>query len=180
MKPLRSTWNVLFLLCIFCLSCHEQPMQSSTSKADTDTELLAIQETIDGLYESIHVDKGEVSDLDQLLAHFAPEARLGSVKEGKADLKTAVEYFEGWEAAMMEVKPDLLKEWEIEGKSQYFGNIAYHTSQYGVYFNSTEEMAEQGIINYQLVKIDGKWKVLSMIWHAEKPGQKIPSDYFSR
>ena len=179
MKPLRSIWRILLLFCIICLSCNEKSKQASKIEATTDSELTAIQETIDGLYESIHVDKGEVADLDQLLAHFAPDARLGSVKEGKADLKTAIEYFEGWEAAMKEIRPDLLKEWEINGKSQYFGNIAYHTSHYGVYFNSTEEMAEQGIINYQLVKIGGDWKVISMIWHAENPEYKIPSNYFS-
>lgn len=179
MKTLRSTWSTLFLFYIICLSCNNEPKESLLTETTADPELQAIQETIDGLYESIHVDKGEVADLDQLLSHFAPDARLGSVQEGKTDLKTAVEYFESWNAAMKEIKPDLLKEWEIEGKSQYFGNIAYHSSHYGVYFNNTEEMAEQGIINYQLVKLDDGWKVLSMIWQAEKPELKIPAAYFT-
>lgn len=180
MKPFGSTWRILVLFCFISFSCNEKSQQTPKSEITTDSELTAIQETIDGLYESIHVDKGEVADLDQLLTHFTPDARLGSVKEGNADLKTAIEYFEGWEAAMKEIRPGLLKEWEIKGKSQYFGNIAYHTSHYGVYFNSTEEMAEQGIINYQLVKVGGDWKVLSMIWQAEKPDNKIPSNYFSK
>jgi len=167
---------ITYTLLVF-ISCSKE-MEQKNALNDSDPELVAIQKTIDGLYANIHVEEGKLPDFEVLLSHFAPEARLGSVTNNTTSLKSAGEYFEGWMAMMEQYQPQLLEEFEIEGKSQYFGNIAYHTSLYGVHVNTRDSLTERGIINYQLVKLNNDWKVLSMIWESEKPEKQINSDYF--
>jgi hypothetical protein len=167
------------LIILGCEKSTEETISDLVESPIADPNLAAIQETIDGLYASIHVKDGQLPDMDHLLSHFAPEARLGAVSNGATALKSATEYFEGWKSGMEQFQPDLLEEFEIEGKSQYFGNIAYHTSLYGVHVNTRDSLVERGIMNYQLVKLGEDWKVLSMIWQSEKDGNTIPNNYFN-
>ena len=152
---------------ITTLACQDKTDFTVEQTPASDTELASIKTTIDGLYANIRVENGQTPEIEDILYYFAPQARMGSVKEGATSLQHATQYFDGWMEAMNKLTPELLKEWEIEGKSQYFGNIAYHTTKYGVYFNTTDSIAEQGIFNYQLVKLGDDWKVISMIWQAE-------------
>ena len=160
------------------LACQEKSEITIEQTPASDPELTSIQAAIDGLYANIRVENGQTPEIDDILYYFAPQARMGSVKDGAASLQNANQYFDGWMEAMKKLTPELLKEWEIEGKSQYFGNIAYHTSKYGVYFNTTDSIAEQGIINYQIVKLGDDWRVISMIWKAEDKNNIIPGTYF--
>lgn len=172
---LRVLSMVLFSI---LYSCSQPENKDKSIENQPDKEAMAIQTTIDGLYSNIHVESGALPDFDILLSHFAPEARLGYVSGDSTILKTAEEYFAGWKSMMEQYQPDLLEEWEIKGTNQHFGKIAYHTSYYGVHVNSRDSLAEQGIINYQLVKLAGDWKVLSMIWQSKTEELTISDSYF--
>ncbi len=82
------------------------------------------------------------------------------------------------ESMLSKNKPEYLKEWEVKGTTKFFGKIAQRTSLYGVHFNTTDNLAEKGIINFQLVKINDEWKILSMIWESEKKGLLKSDNYF--
>ena len=162
---------------IACESKEEAPRVVESTVVDP--EIAVVQETINGLYASIRIEEGKLPDFEKIYSYFAADAHMGYVSNGKPSLKSPEEYFDGWKNAMLDRKPDLLKEFELEGRTQYFGNIAYHTSLYAAYFNSTDEFADKGIINYQLVKLDDGWKVISMIWQSETDKIRVPDSYFN-
>ena len=62
------------------------------------------------------------------------------------------------------------------GETQFFGNIAHRLSVNVDYFDGSEE-AERGVNSFQLIKVNGKWLINSLIWDVEQEGQPIPEQY---
>ncbi len=180
----KITRLILFLSIVVSYSCgnstdiNSEVSISNETPKELSEDQKEVKKVLHSLYASIHVENAQKPDFDKIKSHFSQDARLGFVGTEGLRLFTSDEYWQGMEDRMSEGAPDLLEEFEIEGYTQSFGNIAYHTSNYGVYVNTRDSLIEQGIINYQLIKTDGKWKVLSMIWESEKGEQKVPSDYF--
>ncbi|NVJ85635.1 MAG: hypothetical protein HWE15_04975 [Algoriphagus sp.] len=141
---------------------------------NVNQEKLEIKALIDSLYAGFRVEGDLVPDFQKIRTYFSPEAKMGSVVDGDLRLSSPDDYLTGMEKMVKEDPPKLLKELELSGKTQVFGHLAQHISSYGVYFNTTDSFAEKGVIAYQLVKLDGKWKVLSMIWDKETETRPIP------
>lgn len=130
-----------------------------------ETEIL---NTVNNVYNNIIVEPNKNPDFNTIKKQFVERARLGYIKNDSLVLKKPVEYFDNMESMLSKNKPEYLKEWEVKGTTKFFGKIAQRTSLYGVHFNITDSLAEKGIINFQLVKINNEWKILFMIWESEK------------
>ena len=62
---------------------------------------------------------------------------------------------------------------------QAFGNVAHVFSTYESRRAVGEKPFARGINSFQLVK-DGKgWKVMTILWDAEREGNRIPEKYLS-
>ena len=48
---------------------------------------------------------------------------------------------------------------------------------YASYFDEAEEAGQRGVNSFQVIKIDGKWLISSIIWDVEKNEQPIPGKY---
>ena len=58
---------------------------------------------------------------------------------------------------------------------EQWGNLATVWSAYdGRTANGS--FHERGINSFQLVKLDGHWKVASILWHEETPSNLLPKD----
>ena len=177
---------VALLVIALILSCNQTdcPEENETSEPiekavnTSDIETMAIKKTIDGLYANIRVENGQLPNTADILVYFSSAAQMGSVKNDSASLGSPTDYFKGWEIMMKKYQPNLLIEGEIKGRTQHFGNIAYHTSHYYAAINHPDSIVDQGIINYQLVRENGNWKVASMIWESEKEELTVPKTYF--
>ncbi len=46
-------------------------------------------------------------------------------------------------------------------------------------FELDEEIGERGINSFQVLNVNGKWLISSIIWDIEKSGQPIPKRYIT-
>jgi hypothetical protein len=65
---------------------------------------------------------------------------------------------------------------EIGQEAEVFGNVARLTSLYAFTRRSAEGRREGRGVNYfTLVSENGRWRVMSIVWDTERPGNVLPS-----
>jgi hypothetical protein len=173
-------WNskLIILITLISLSCQpqkEDKIKGSSQSSPNEKEIL---NRINKVYNNILVEADKKPNYELIIAQFTPNAQMGFVKNDSLILQTPTQYFASMKEMLANSEVNYLKEWEIEGETKAFGSVAQRTSLYGVHFNTKDSIAEKGIINFQLVKTKGEWKILSMIWQAEKEGLKVSESYF--
>ena len=63
---------------------------------------------------------------------------------------------------------------EIAHECEIFGNIARVRSVYrSVYGSESAAIENRGVNFFNLVKRDGVWKIMSIVWDNERPGLKL-------
>lgn len=170
---LRSLTMLTFVFLLISVSCSD----NKTYSLKTSEQVLEIRKPIHELYKSLKVEDEKTPNFEFIYSLFTKTAKLGYVKDDSLILKSPNEYFSGMKGAIDKGIIKLLHEWEIKGKTEYFGNVAHHLSTYGVYFGTTDSIAERGVTSFQLIRIKEAWKIQSMIWKAEDESSKIPSNY---
>lgn len=168
---LKKLLTLVFLTIIFACS------ENKTDSINISDEVSQIRKPILELYQNLKVENEITPNFNHVFSLFTKSSELGYVKEDSLILKTPEEYFSGIQGGIDAGIIKLLHEWEIKGETEYFGNIAHHLSTYGVYFGTTDSIAERGITSFQLVKVKGDWKIQSMIWKAENDSLRIQSRY---
>lgn len=67
---------------------------------------------------------------------------------------------------------------EVHSIIEVFGNVAHSFSTYEAFEDAARtRFLKRGINSIQLYKIDGAWKIASMVWDDERTGQDLPSRY---
>lgn len=66
---------------------------------------------------------------------------------------------------------------EVSRKLEVFGNIAHAFSTYESRRAPGEKPFARGINSFQLAKVGGAWKVVTILWDAEREGNPIPEKY---
>ncbi len=168
---------LLFISLLTACNTSQKLNTTATTPEPISQEEKAINNVVNKVYSSFKVDSKEQPDFEYIKTLFTPNGTLGFVRNDTLVSYSIDEYLSNMKTGFTKNKISLLKEWEIKGETEYFGNIAHRISTYGVYVNTTDKIAERGIISFQLVKTNGKWLVLSMIWNAENPKLKIPAKY---
>ncbi|MBC8770499.1 hypothetical protein H4O18_21065 [Arenibacter sp. BSSL-BM3] len=168
----------IIIVSLISLSCKNEIKNKEENLKINSKDEAEILNTINNVYNNIVVDSNKKPDYKTIKEQFIEHACLGFISKDSLTLKNPIDYFDNMESMLSENKVEYLKEWEIQGKTRLFGNIAQRTSLYGVHFNTTDSLAEKGIINFQLVKTKNEWKILSMIWESEKGDLLVPDNYF--
>lgn len=166
-KPML--WRIVFLGIFFLVT-----VSGLAQGKELDSDQEAIKALIDSVYAGFTVKDGNLPDFQKIKSYFVDGAQMGSVRNGNPRIQSHEAYFNRMEEGLKSGGPSFLKEWEISGQTQLFGNVAQRISAYGVYVNSTETLAEKGVICFQLVKKEGVWKIQGMIWDVENETQKVP------
>ncbi|MFG0253405.1 MAG: hypothetical protein ACF8NJ_11095 [Phycisphaerales bacterium JB038] len=140
-------------------------------------ELAAILETVELTYRvSSFADAGS-ADPEEFRRPFTPTATLGFVRDGQLVERTVDEYVQIRREMLQGGEVRSLEEWEVGGTTSLFGNVAQRWSWYAVRLNGEEELAERGVMSFQLMKIGGTWKVHSLTWQAGSAEHPLPADF---
>jgi hypothetical protein len=141
---------------------------SAPSKAD----LASIDRAIHGVYEVISGPPGQKRDFGRMRSMFAPGATLKAI--GPKGLRGgSLEDYISRNSAILEKEG--FTERELGRRVEVWGGLATAWSAYdGRTANGS--FHERGINSFQLVKVDGKWLIASILWQEETPGVALPAD----
>jgi hypothetical protein len=135
-------------------------------------DLAGIDQAIRGVYEVISGPPGQKRNFDRMRAMFAPGATMKAI--GPKGLRGgSVEDYITRNAAILEKEG--FTERELGRRVEVWGGLATAWSAYdGRTANGS--FHERGINSFQLVKIDGKWLVASILWQEATPDNPLPAE----
>ena len=137
-----------------------------------NADLAEIDKTVLAVYDVISGPPGQKRDFDRMRSLFAPGATLKAIGP-KGIRGGSLEDYITRNAAVLEKEG--FTEKELGRKVELWGNLATVWSPYdGRTANGS--FHERGINSFQLVKIDGKWLVASILWQEETPENPLPAD----
>ena len=136
----------------------------------TAADLAGIDAAIRGVYDVISGPPGQKRDFDRMRSLFAPGATLKAI--GPKGLHGgSLEDYIARDKDILEREG--FTERELGRRTEVWGGLATAWSAYdGRTANGS--FHERGINSFQLVKIDGKWVVASILWQEETPANPLP------
>jgi len=138
------------------------------SKAD----LAGIDAAIRGVYDVISGPPGQKRDFDRMRTLFAPGATLKAI--GARGLRGGT--LDDYIARNAEIlEKEGFTERELGRRVELWGGLATAWSAYDGR-TANGGFHERGINSFQLVKLDGRWVVASILWQEETPGNPLPTD----
>ncbi len=180
--------NFTFLLCLFLTgfySCNQNPDNSGSKETMTKVETTvsekekAINQVVKDAYASISFEKGATLDYEALRALFTSDATLYNFRGDSLAFSNIDDFIAGFKAGIDSGEMIAFNEVELGGETEYFGKIGHRISAYASYFDGSEEIGEKGVNSFQVIKVNGKWLINSIIWDVEKNGQSIPKRYLT-
>ena len=139
--------------------------------AQNAADLAAIDRAIHAVYDVISGPAGQKRDFDKMRSLFAPGATMKAI--GPKGLRGgSVEDYITRNQAVLEKEG--FNERELGRRVEIWGGLATAWSAYdGRTANGS--FHERGINSFQLVKVDGKWLVASILWQEETPENPLPA-----
>jgi hypothetical protein len=142
------------------------------SKAD----LAGIDAAIRGVDEVISGPPGQKRDFDRMRSLFAPGATLKAIGPKGLRGGSLDDYISRNKDVL---EREGFTERELGRRLEVWGGLATAWSAYdGRTANGS--FHERGINSFQLVKIDGKWLVASILWQEETPDNPLPRDLLGK
>jgi len=134
--------------------------------------MAAIDHTIGEVYAVISGPPGQKRNFDHMRSLFAPGATLKAI--GPKGLRGgSLEDYITRNSAILEKEG--FTERELGRRVEIWGGLATAWSAYdGRTANGS--FHERGINSFQLVKIDSKWLVASILWQEETPDNPLPAN----
>ena len=144
----------------------------AAAPAPSQADLAGIDAAIRGVYEVISGPPGQKRDFDRMRSLFAPGATMKAI--GPKGLHGgSVEDYIARDRDILEREG--FTERELGRRLHVWGGLATAWSSYdGRTANGS--FHERGINSFELVKIDGKWMIASMLWQEETPDNPLPRD----
>jgi hypothetical protein len=135
-------------------------------------DLAGIDAAIRGVYEVISGPPGQKRDFDRMRTLFAPGATLKATGP-KGVRGGSVEDYISRNQAILEKEG--FTERELGRRVEVWGGLATAWSAYDGQ-TASGSFHERGVNSFQLVKVDGKWLVASILWQEETPANPLPRD----
>jgi hypothetical protein len=135
-------------------------------------DLAGIDAAIRGVYEVISGPPGQKRDFDRMRSLFAPGATLKAIGPKGLRGGSLEDYISRNKDAL---EREGFTERELGRRVEVWGGLATAWSAYdGRTANGS--FHERGINSFQLVKINGKWLVASILWQEATPDNPLPAD----
>lgn len=183
MKNLTPVF-ILFLAGIMaCTPSAENAGSEDTTDAEETTpspEEAAINQAVLDAYAVISYEEGETPDYDKMAEIFTPNAVLQNFRYDTLQSYPISTFIKNFKASVESGQRKSFQEAELGGETEYFGKIGHRISAYASYVDGEAEPRERGVNSFQLMKMDGKWRVSSIIWDVEKESQPIPDRYLDK
>lgn len=145
----------------------------STPIAQAADDGATIDSAIAALYSVISGPPGP-RDWARFKALFVPEGRLVPVSDAGPRILTQQDYVDRAGPAFAK---DGFFETEIARRTERYGNVAHVFSTYESRRTTGSAPFARGINSIQLVRVAGKWRILSITWQGETPGFPLPDAY---
>jgi hypothetical protein len=130
----------------------------------------AIGAAVDAVYAVISGPVGKPRDWARMRTLFTPEARLTPIGS-KGPVGGTVEDYIAKSRELLTKSG--FTERELARRVEIYGDLAHVWSSYeGIGTN----IRVRGINSFQLVKVNGRWLVQSILWQAESPARLLPAD----
>ena len=153
--------------------------QETTVKAEVPVSEEEINQVVKDAYAAISFEPGSTPDFKAMKAIFMPEATLYNFRGDSLKFYYIDEFITGFKSGIDDGKMTAFNEVELGGETEFFGNIGHRISAYASYFDGAEEIGEKGVNSFQVLKVNGKWLINSIIWDVEKNGQALPERYLT-
>ena len=150
---------------------------------DRTTEDTASPEAIvAAAYEAIAREPGQGFDWDRFRGLFLPEARLipNTEQRGGAFSVLSPDQFVEWIDSVTTIGgPDDrgFSESGVHNVIERYGDIAHVFSTYEKHLWGETEVLGRGINSFQLVRRDGRWWIVGIVWDEDYAGGPIPERY---
>ena len=170
----------LAVILLLTASAFAGPPKIARPKSSPDQ--FAIEATVLAVYNVISGPAGR-RDWDRFEALFAPGARLISTKRGEggaitANVMTPEEYKT---KASVYFNEHGFFERPANNRTEIFADIAHVFSTYeSRHASSDDRPFARGINSFQLVRIGGEWKVLTIFWEEEDAKHPIPAQFLPK
>ncbi len=143
-------------------------------------DVASIDAVIAALYDVISGPAGEARDWDRFRSLFAAGARLIPTRPtatGGTDMRMLDP--QGYiDRARPLLEGAGFFEREIGRVTEEFGNIAHVFSAYASFRSAGDSVPfQRGINSIQLLKDGDQWRIVTVMWDAERPGVTIPDRY---
>ena len=136
---------------------------------------------VHALYDVISTPAGEMPDWERWNTLFIPEARLialGASGEREVGYSTwTAEEYREQVGEYLEENPFF--EIEVSHTSEQFGNMVHRFSTYESYRSMNEEPFSRGINSIQLLYMEDRWWVVTILWQSEDSRFPLPEKYLS-
>jgi hypothetical protein len=140
-------------------------------------DTLSIDKLTTGFYYTISFDHPSEFNLASLKAFFFGDGILINNSFKKPVALTVDAYVN---ALTAQVADNALKHYiqrEIFSKTEVFGKIAQRVSGYEYTFaDRGASNMPRGVSYFQYIKVDGKWKITSMVWCDENEDHQITEE----
>jgi hypothetical protein len=147
-------------------------LAAATAQPAANADLAEIDRTVLAVYDVISGPPGQKRDFDKMRLLFAPGATLKAIGP-KGIRGGSLEDYISRNAEVLEKEG--FTEKELGRRVELWGNLATVWSSYdGRTANGS--FHERGINSFQLVKVDGKWLVATILWQEETPAFPLPTD----
>jgi len=146
---------------------------AATAQADAHrADLGAIDAAVRGVYDVISGPPGQKRDFDRMRAMFTPGATMRAIGP-KGVRGGTVEDYIARNSAILEKEG--FTERELGRRVELWGGLA---TVWSAYDGRTADGSfhERGINSLQLVKVDRRWLVASILWQEATPHHPLPAD----
>ena len=166
----------LLIIFLFCVACNTQ-VNNNLELRKTDITESKINEAVGKAYSILDFNENTPANSDGIRDVFVSNPNFMNFS-GDSLVVMSIDGLVHWhKEAVASDEITLFHEVEIWGKTEYFGDIAHRLSTYATYINTMDSVYDRGVNSFQLVKIDGKWLVNSIIWDVESEELPIPAKY---
>lgn len=140
-------------------------------------DLGEIDKVINNLYSYLTFEKKETPKLDKLKYIFYGKGLFVNNSADEPNSYTLLEFKDIIHTQIRTGKVLAFKEEELSSKVELFGKIAQCFSTYEAGYilaGRDDYITKRGINSIQLVKVNGKWLIVSVIWNEENEELKLP------
>lgn len=137
-----------------------------------------IETLISKLYSAICFLPGGKPDFDLLRTLFIPGAKMISNNADQPVIMEVEGYVERMTNGINSGRLVSFQESEVASTTEVFGKIAHRFSTYTSRFLPEDEKPfDVGINSIQMMEVDGKWLISSLLWNNVNDARPLPEKY---
>lgn len=178
MKQLITSIIIIFS----SVSCNKVKVDKKPSKSDyqmiSNIEK-TINKTVTDAYKAWSFDSADELDFEEIRSYFTSTATIQTTADGELSIVSLEDAILSFQKSISDGNLTLMEEFEIAGKTEYFGGIAHRISYHSYYFNTKDSIGARAVNTLQLVKIKEKWLINSVQREFESEVLKFPKEYNS-